>query len=1039
MTSDDLLASDPSSARARRRGLDRQRELTILAVDLVGSTPIAEQLDPERWRDIILAYHDICDQAIARFGGSVGNRAGDGLMAHFGLPTPHEDDVRRATLAGLALMEGFGTLSRRVEAADGVRLEARVGVHTGPVVITQIGEQREIVGSTANVASRVESVAEPGSVAISDVVRARLTDEFEIDEGREAELRGVSQRVTIHTVLAHTPRGPGRPPLTPLVGRAAQRDALMGLWERIAAGDATAPRAAMIVGEAGLGKSRLAEQIANSIIRTGARRISIEHRAYDSSVPLHGFAAALAGMLAHTEPGEHFDELVAQLSEIGADDVAPMLGQLLDLGGHHLGDDRPTPDGLRAQLMKSTRRWISCAAAGGLVLVAEDLQWADPTTLELLGQLIARPPDGLMVLTTARPGVDVGWPEQTVLTVELGPLSEDEIREWGTALGDTDRIDDERWGEVVSRSDGVPLYVDRLLTLASRDDMFWERAIPDGLDQLLTAIIETPGVDLRKIGILATIGRTFDLQFAATVLDEDDQLLANELDALCELGVLDHVLGRRDAYSFHHAMIQTAAYEHQITSDRRHAHALVAEAIDDPRTTVRMESAQIAKHLDLGDRPGDAIPHYRRASYAAHQLGCNDEARRLAERGIELLDALPHDARRDREELRLQMHLGLCITAKEGYGSQDALACHRRAHELLEATNDKAHVMRVLTDLWSFYTIRGDRDRAFEVIANLRSATTADPFGSRMTDQLEAHHLYAIGEIEASRELYLRFIDGAGMPEAGQPSLEFSVASDPLITAYIQMGPISWLTGDYDSAFEWLDKAIERSRHLGGSTGAFSEGYTLTYQVWLRILSGRASEALEVANEGIDFSRRKGLAMWRGFLTVYQTICQARVEPNVDAEALLAMMIEMQRASGVAAMSPYFMTEHALLHDALGTPDEGVRRLGAAIAVADANTELAYLPEIYRHRARLRRRAGDTAADAAEDLLTAATIAMGQGSTIFAVRALVDLIDLGEPDLYPGTVHEDLAELVGTITTPDRYPEVGRAREILVGHLGDHR
>lgn len=1034
MAGDDLFATDPSSARARRRGLDRQRELTILAVDLVGSTPIAEQLDPERWRDIILAYHDICDQAIARFGGSVGSRAGDGLMAHFGLPTPHEDDVRRATLAGLALMEGFNALSRRVEAADGVRLEARVGVHTGPVVITQIGDRREIVGSTANVASRVESVAEPGSVAISDVVRARLTDEFEIDDGRAAELRGVSQHVTIHTVLAHTARGPGRSPLTPLVGRTTQRDALIRLWERIEAGDHSAPRAAMIVGEAGLGKSRLAEQVANSIARTGAHRISIEHRAYDSSVPLHGFAATLSGMVAHSEPGEDLDDLAAQLSEIGAEDAAPALAQLLDLGAHHPGDDRPAPDRVHSQLMKGARRWISCAAsAGGLVLVVEDLQWADPTTLELLGQLISRPPQGLMVLATTRPGVGVSWPEHTVLAVDLGPLSEDEIREWGAAVGDADRIDDERWGEVVTRSDGVPLYVDRLLTLASRDDMFWERAIPDGLDQLLTAIIETPGVDLRKIGILATIGRTFDVEFAATVLHDDERLLADELDALCELGVLDHVLGHRDAYSFHHSMVQTAAYEHQISSDRRHAHALVAEAIDDPHTTVRMESAQLAKHLDLGDRPAAAVPHYRRASYAAHQLGCNDEARRLAERGLELLDALPPDAPRDREELRLQMHLGLCITAKEGYGSADALACHQRAHELLEATNDKAHVIRVLTDLWSFYTIRGDRDRAAEVIANLRSRTATDPFGSLMTDQLEALHLFAKGELEASRDLYLRFIDGMGMPGAGEPSPEFSVASDPLITAYIQMGPICWLTGDHDAAFEWLDKAIDRSRNLGGSMGAFSEAYTMTYQVWLRVISGRASEALEIATEGADFSRRKGLAMWRGFLTVYQTICQARIEPSVEAEPLLAMMIEMQRASGVASMSSYFMTEHALLHDALGLPDEAVRRLGAAIAVADANTELMYLPETYRLRAGLRGRAGDTVTDAAEDLLDAATIAMKQGSTIFAVRALVDLVDLGEPDLCPGTVLVDLAELVGTITTPDRYPEVGRAREILGG------
>ena len=415
-----------------------RRQLTVLFCDLVGSTPLSQQLDAEEWRDLIAQYQQAAAGAVARFGGHVAKNLGDGLLIYFGWPTAREDDPERAVRAGLAIVDAMIPLNTTLD--DGTRLAVRIGMHTGPVVIADGGE---VFGETANVAARVQSTAEPDTVVITAATQRLVAGMFVVEEREPQMLKGVREPMTLYRVVQ--PSGvrsrldvaAGR--LTRFVGRDIELATLVDRWERAQDGEG---QNVVVLGEAGVGKSRLVYQLHEHLAAVPHTWLECGATPYTEGSPFHPVIALVSQGLAFA-PQDTAAEKLAKL-EIGLRALAS--AETVALLADFLGLPPPAPLQMSPELQRRKTidllaQWtLSMSAMQPLVVFVEDLHWCDASTLELLGHVIAQSPTArALLLATARPEFTHPWPARSNLTtVQLARLTKRQARDMIATLAATD-------------------------------------------------------------------------------------------------------------------------------------------------------------------------------------------------------------------------------------------------------------------------------------------------------------------------------------------------------------------------------------------------------------------------------------------------------------------------------------------------------------------------------------------------------------------------------------------------------------------------
>ena len=624
-----------------------RRHVTVMFCDLVDSTGIASQLDAEEWRDLVGAYLDAATAAVTEMGGKVAKKLGDGLMALFGYPMSQENDAERAVRAALAIQQALTELNRKNTGTGKPALAARVAIDTGPVVIDATGE---IFGEVPNIAARAQALAEPGSVVVTARVQRQVAGLFVAEERGSHELKGVPEPVTLFRIVRASGGGrrAGQRHLTPLVGRDEEIAMLMRRWERARAGDG---QLVLVVGEPGLGKSRLIEEFHLRLRDTPHTWVEWACSQLLQNTPLHPVTEwgrqRFGG--ADVPAVQRLADLENSLTQIKLDPAenVPLLAPLLDIPLPEERTPTSTPEELRRRQLAALIAWVMAGArVQPVVLALEDMHWADPTTLDLLRGIAERGALApLFVLITARPEFRQPWGARSHHgTISLVPLDRKQVRDMVSGLAARHALPKEVVEGVTERTGGVPLFVEELTRLLlERGEQGGIQAIPPTLQQSLTARLDRLGSAREVAQIAAVIGRDFSYTLLRAVAGNEDTPLQMALERLAEADILlVQGLPPSSDYRFKHALIQDAAYENLLKSRRQLLHRRIAEALRDNVTVAAAaEPELLAHHFTQAGMTESAIEWWGKAGQRSLQRSALVEGIEQLTRALALIATLP--------------------------------------------------------------------------------------------------------------------------------------------------------------------------------------------------------------------------------------------------------------------------------------------------------------------------------------------------------------------------------------------------------------
>jgi len=652
-----------------------RRLLTVLFCDLVGSTSLIQRLDPEDARDLLRRYQDSVAGSVTRYGGHVAQFLGDGVLAYFGWPTAHEDHAERAVRAGLDALAAV----RSVALPERGPLSARVGIATGQVVVGDVASGREMsaAGHALNLAARLQQEAEPSQLLVTEDTLRLIGETFVTENLREAHLKGVDQPVRLYRIIAEREvdsrfdavHGAA---LSPFIGRVHEVGLLLERWTAACAAQG---QAVFISGEAGIGKSRLVQCLEEQANRAPHEVIRLQCSPYHQDSAFHPVIqrlARVAGFAADDSAEQRLDKLEGLLrsnnEEIEA--VAAVYAELLSL--ETLGRYKSlklSPQKLKELTLQTLfNRLALISRRLPALMIIEDTHWIDPSTAELLEQVLARTTElPVMLVVTHRPEWSAHWATgySHTTTLSMGRLSRPQIAELvQTIMGRKPAM--ALINDIAERTDGVPLFVEELTRALSEQNPDHPRLldeIPATLQGSLMAGLDRLSPVAKELAQVASaIGRDFSRTLLKQVARHASATLDDALSELIQAHVMIRSGLSSDAYAFRHALIQDVAYQSLVTSKRRNYHKLVGETlIAEHPAVAETQPELIARHLSEADLPERALSFWKLAAKRALARSANFEAVNHCENALRLVTHLADDKARARESLPVRLLLGRAL------------------------------------------------------------------------------------------------------------------------------------------------------------------------------------------------------------------------------------------------------------------------------------------------------------------------------------------------------------------------------------------
>ena len=1063
LTADDLIALGITSIGHRRRLLDaiaaldqgraatsaepiaatvrpveaERRQLTVLFCDLVGSTELAARLDPEDLREIMRGYQAACADVVCRFEGHLARFLGDGVLAYFGWPRAHEDDAERAVRAGLQLVEDVA----RLEPGAGLRLQARVGVATGQVVVGDlisegISDKDAVSGDTPNLAARLQAVAAPASVVISASTRRLVGGVFELSDLGPQRLKGFAEPLGAWRVEGQG-RAEGRfearqtAGLIPLVGREEEIALLLRRWRQAQGG---AGQVVLLSGEPGIGKSRLVRELRD---RLGAEpHICLMHQCspYYQASPLRPVIEHLerAAAVERDDPPEtRFAKLEVLLARgtDKLDQAVPLIAALLGIPttGRYpmtvLTPQRQKELTLEALL----EQLVALAAEQPVLVVHEDVHWIDPTTQELLSLAIERT-QRLPVLTiiTFRPEFTPPWVGQPhVSKLVLNRLG----RREGAAM--VDRVVGEKAlpgevaAQIVAKTDGVPLFVEELTKavlesglLADAGDRYElsgplrPLAIPATLHDSLLARLDhvAPAKEVAQIG--AAIGREFSHALLAAVADRPEPELHAALDQL----VHSELIFRRGAppeatYSFKHVLVQDAAYGILLKSRRQQLHARIAEVLEE-RFRETTEPELLAEHCSRAGLAEKAADHLWKAGRRA-LAGCAAvEAVVHLTKALGLLESLSHGPERERRELEITKVLGWALIATQGSSAPETWNTFVRARELCRENGETAPFL--LFGQFSCHLVRGELDlargTAGELLRTARQQEDPTPLllGHRAVGTISLF----LGCFSLARQHLERVI---ALYDAGRHhSLASLYVFDPWVVAVSYMAIAEFALGYPTRAATRAVDVLEGARKL---PHPFSLAHALHFACLLYQLSRDHPAVQESVGALIPLCGTAGFRIYAAGAAVLHGWAQVELGQTREGIAQVCRGLADWRSTGAQLLLPYWLALSAEAHGKCGRADQALGMLAEAVALTKQSGERWFEPELHRRRGELLLTLRGAQQPEAEACFRRAfEVARAQKAKLWELRAATSLARLWRDQGKQAEAHDLLAPVYGWFT-----------------------
>ena len=994
--------------------------------DLVNSTGIAAKLDAEEWRDLLGTYVDGASAAVLEMGGKIVRKQGDGLMVLFGYPVALENDAERAARAALAIQRSLAELNRKNAGSGKPALAARIAIEWGPVLV----EGNELFGDVPNIAARAQAVAEPGEVVVTARVQGQIAGLFVVEERGSHEFRGVPEPVTLFRLVraSGVRRRAGQRRLTPLIGRDEEIAMLMRRWERARQGDG---QLVLIVGEPGIGKSRLIEEFRTRLRDTPHTWVEWTCSQLLQNTPLHPIAEWGRQRFGGADvPAERrLAELESTLTQIKLDSAenVPLLASLMDIP---LPDQRtPTlaPEELRRrQLGALITILIASARVQPMVLALEDLHWADPTTLDVLrgiAQSGALAP--LFVLVSSRPEARPPWSTLSHHgAISLAPLDRDQVRHMVGNLAAGHALPKEVIDGVTERVGGVPLFIEEVTRLLlDHDEQGGIQAIPPTLQQSLTARLDRLGPAREVAQIGAVIGRDFTYWLLRTVTGMEETALQIALYRLAEADILlARGLPPESDYRFKHALIQDAAYENLLKSRRQVLHRRVAEALrDNKAVTAAAEPELLAHHFTQAGMTEAAIEWWGKAGQRSLESSALVESAEQFKRALAQIATLPATSALRREQIKLQVALANALMTTKGYAAPETKAALQRARMLIEQAEalgehpeDPLLLFSVLYGIWGVDRIafNGDAMRElsaqFLALAAKQSATVPLMNGHRIV----GISLLLTGGILEGRACLDRAITLYDPVE--HPPLAARFAVDIAVSILCYRSIALWLLGYPDAALADTKRVVQHARGVGQAASLM---FALHHSSLTQIQIGHYAAANADADELAVLAEEKHASLWRASGILWRGCLLTMTGKASDAISAITTGLAALRSTGSTMWMPLLLTYLAKAYAELGQCGDAWRCIGEAMRTVETTKEKWCESEVDRVAGEILLRSPQPDRAKAEGYFERAlTVARTQQARSLELRAAMSMARLWRDQGKPQQARELLAPVYDWFT-----------------------
>ena len=1020
--------------------------------DLVGSTELSARLDPEDMWEVIRAYRAACARVIADYDGSIARFVGDGVLAYFGYPRAHEDDAERAVRAGLDMIAAIRPLETRAE-----RVEARIAIATGLVVVGDLisglaSEQQAMVGDTPNIAARLQSLAEPGAVIVAASTRELLGDLFTFRSLGVRQVKGISEPIAVWAVeggaasesrfeAVRTARSMG------FVGRKAEIEFALSRQQQAWQGQG---QTVLISGEAGIGKSRLVAMLCENPALGAHCRVRYQCSPYHINSALHPFVAQLeraAGIRSQDTTEQKLDKLEAMLAPgTQVANAAPLIAALLSIAT----GERYPPLGLNpVQQRRQTFAALldqleGLARKQPVLIVCEDMHWADATTLELFDLAVDRIRGlPILALMTFRPEFEPPWAGlSNTSLLRLDRLDRQDTRALVEQVTVGRQLPREMMRQIIDRTDGIPLFIEELTKTILESGLLVEDdgrfrldrplpplAIPATLQDSLMARLDrlAPVKEVAQIG--AAIGRDFSYTLLRCVAGRDDLTLNTALRQLEEAELLLRRGTPPEAsYSFKHALVQEAAYESLLKSRRQLLHKHIGDVLREQFPAVaETEPEVVAYHFTEAGLDGVALDWWRKAGQQALKRSAYTEAIAHLGKAVAIADGLPDDLGRTMNRLHLQIAYSRALRGNLGHSAPQTVAAWTRARQFAADINDPVELAPIYSGLFNACLTHGEIAPMWELADATMSAANRRPdspvaavvahWTNGATCWFGGDYLNARTHLEQALASY-----------DAEPNLETFRASTLDLPFVIMrfLALVLWPIGQIDRARRLAAEAVRCS----GEKRALSQANALVHKAVFDGLCGGPLQQTETIL-ALALARDHTMPLYVAAGTYLTGLAKWRAG---DREAGLA---EMRRGwtllheNDCYLCEPFWGMQVAVANAAAGRTDTGLEILRELIATTEQSGQHWLDAELHRVRGELLLRRDPTNVGEAEGAFKRALkIARGQRTKAFELRSAFGLAHLFINSGREAAGSDVLTRALIDLDTGQDLPEIEQAKKL---------